>query len=347
MSSQQGSGEGGQSGGKRRTIQFGEYTVVERLGEGGMCHVFRARKRGEVADCALKVLKDELRNDERVVNLFLTEADVALLLEHPNLITTFDAGEINGHYYIAMELIEGRTLDELVAACHRDRIQIPVDFSLYVISEILEGLHGLHTAVGKTGRPLGVVHRDVTPQNIFISFEGRVILGDFGVAHIQAYGDSEPGQAIGKIGYLSPEVVLQEEIDHRSDIFGAGIVLWELLTDERLFESGTDEQLMEAIAEARVPRPRTIDPNLSRGLENALMRALSRRAKDRFESAEEMIYELEPFWSKLLGNPKALSAFMAGIFREEVREWQSRKQGAELETSDLSKLSKLTAKLRR
>jgi serine/threonine-protein kinase len=311
---------------ERKTLQFGEYTVVEHLGEGGMCHVFRARRKGDSQDCALKMLKDERRNDEQLRDLFLTEADIALLLDHPNLIHTFDAGEVNGRYYIAMELIEGRTLGQLQVRSQKLKLDVPPDFSLYMISEILEGLHALHTASGKTGRPLGLIHRDVTPQNIFVSFDGRVILGDFGVAHIQAYGDADPNTALGKIGYLSPEAVLGEEIDRRADIFGAGIVLYEILTDTRLFESGTDEELMQAIAEGRIPRPRTIEPWLSKGLEGVIMRALAKRPKDRFESAEEMIYELEPYWSKQLGNPHAIAAYMSGIFREEAKEWRARKQ---------------------
>lgn len=309
-----------------RVAQLGDYTITERIGEGGMCHVFRARRKGAKKDCALKLLKEDRRRDEEILNLFLTEADVALLVDHPNLIATYDAGEINGRYYIAMELIEGRTLDELVARCEKLRLDIPIDFSLFIVTEILEGLHALHAAVGNTGRPLGLIHRDVTPHNIFVAYDGRVILGDFGVAHIQAYGDIEPGQALGKIGYLCPEVVLAEEIDCRADIFSAGIVLYELLTGTRLFNKGSDEDLMLAIAEARVPRPRTIDPALSRGLETAAMHALTKRPKDRFESAETMIYELEPFWSKLLGNPIAVSAFMSGVFRDEYRAWRTLRQ---------------------
>jgi serine/threonine protein kinase len=293
-----------------------------------MCHVFRARRKGARKDCALKLLREDRRHDEEILNLFLTEADVALLVDHPNLIATYDAGEINGRYYIAMELIQGRTLDELVLCCEKERLELPVDFSLFIVSEILEGLHALHSAVGKTGRPLGLIHRDVTPHNIFVAFDGRVILGDYGVAHIQAYGDVEPGQALGKIGYLSPEVVLGEEIDTRADIFSAGIVLYELLTGTRLYDKGTDEELMLAIAEARVPRPRSIDPSLSRGLETALMKSLTRRPKDRFESAEAMIYELEPFWSKLLGNPIAISAFLSGLFRDEFRTWRASRQAS-------------------
>lgn len=310
---------------KARTAQFGEYTITERLGEGGMCHVFRARRRGENFDCALKLLKEERRRDERILSLFLTEADVALLLDHPNLIHTYDAGEIDNRYYIAMELIEGATLGDLVLRCQQTHIAIPVDFSLFIISEILEGLQALHSAAGKTGRPLGLIHRDVTPENIFISFDGRIIVGDFGVAHIQAYGDVEPGQTLGKIGYLSPEAALGEELDHRADLFAAGILLYELVTDTRLFEKGTDDELMIAIADARVPRPRTLEPALSRGLEGVIMKALAKKPKDRYESAETMIYELEPYWSKQLGNPYAISALMSGIFRPEVKEWRAKR----------------------
>ncbi|MCK6546268.1 serine/threonine protein kinase [Myxococcota bacterium] len=312
---------------KGRTAQFGDYTILEHIGDGGMCHVFRARRKGDSHDCALKLLKDERRDDEQLKDLFLTEADVALLLDHPNLIHTFDAGEVRGRYYIAMELIEGRTLGQIMVRAEKLQLPIPPDFSLYVASEMLEGLHALHNAVGRTGRPLGLVHRDVTPQNVFISYTGRVILGDFGVAHIKAYGGTEPGQAVGKIGYLAPEAVTLEELDHRADVFAAGIILWELLTGHRLFHGKSDDALMEDIVEARIPRPRTLEPSIAKGLEALVLKALAKRPRDRFESAEEMLYELEPFWSKQLGNPYAIAAFLAGTFRQEVREWRARRAG--------------------
>lgn len=299
--------------------RFGPYQIVDRLGTGGMCHVFRARHDDGSIDCALKLLREERRQDEQIRDLFVTEADLALLLQHPNLIRTYDAGEVDDRYYIAMELMEGGTLGEVVKALKERGIPLPPDYAMFILSEILEGLHALHTATGHTGRPLGLIHRDVTPHNIFLSFDGRVILGDFGVALIQAYGDVDPGLVLGKLGYLAPEMIGMEEVDHRSDLFAAGVVLWELLTGERAFDEGTEEEVMEDILEARITRPRKVAPGLSREADSVVMNALARRPKDRFETAEEMLYALDPLWSKELGNPRAIAALVSAVFPEEAK----------------------------
>ncbi len=313
----------------RKTLaRFGKYRIVERLGEGGMCHVFRARHDDHEYDCALKLLKEHRRSDEQILELFINEADLSLLLDHPNLIRTYDAGEIDNRYYIAMELIEGGTLQELLARAKSRRIPIPQDFGLLVISEVLEGLSALHTAKARTGRELGLVHRDITPSNIFLSFDGRVILGDLGAMHIQAYGNFNPNVVLGKIGYLAPEMVLGEEIDLRADLFAVGVVLYEMLTSSRLFFGGTDQELMEQIAEVRIARPRRLNPHLSKELEAVIMRALSRRPKERHDTAEAMIYELERCWSTQLANPYGLAALMAGLYREEVAAWWERRKTA-------------------
>lgn len=310
----------------RKTLaRFGSYRIVERIGDGGMCHVFRARHDDVEYDCALKLLKEARRQDEQILDLFITEADLSLLLDHPNLVQTYDAGEIDGRYFIAMELIEGGTLDQVLARAKKRRLPVPQDFGLYVISEVLEGLHALHSAKAKTGRSLGLIHRDVTPSNIFLSFDGRAILGDLGAAHIQAYGDLNPRVVLGKIGYLAPEMVLAEEIDRRADLFAAGVVLYEFLTGVRLFANASDEELMERIAETRIDPPRRLNPHLHRDLEAVVMRALSHRPRDRFETAEEMLYELEPFWSKSIGNPYALAAMMAALYKDEVSKWWKRR----------------------
>lgn len=309
---------------KPRGTKFGPYTIFERLGQGGMCVVFRARHADMSEDCALKVLRPDRRADERVLDLFITEADLSMLLDHPNLVRTYDAGEHEGRYYIAMELIEGGTLGDLLGQCQRRDIRLPQDFSLYVVSEILEGLHHLHEASGATGRPLGLIHRDVTPQNIFLSFDGRVILGDFGVALIQAYGDASPGEVLGKLGYLAPEMVSMEEVDRRADIFAAGVVLYELLTGQRLYAGDDEEEVLADIAEARVPRPTRVRESISRPLEAAVLEALTKRPRDRFETAEAMLYALEPHWSRHVGNPYALAALLAALYPEQAAAWRAK-----------------------
>jgi serine/threonine-protein kinase len=311
---------------KGKTAKFGDYTISGRLGEGGMCLVFRARRKGDLQDCALKLLREERRNDEQIVDLFVTEADLAMLLHHPNLVETYDAGEIQGRHFIAMELIEGGNLREICAQCQRLGIELPPDFALFIISEVLEGLDAVHSAVGHSGEALGLVHRDVTPQNVFVSFDGRVILGDLGIAQIGAYGQAEHGVAVGKLGYLSPEQVTSEPIDGRSDLFSVSVILFELLTGQRLYDSGGEErEVMEAIAEARAPKLRRLKPSLSRSLEATMAQALARRPKDRFQSAEEMVLALQPLWSPLLANPKALAGLMSGLFRDQARAFRQRR----------------------
>ncbi len=287
--------------------------MLERLGVGGMCLVFRARHEGSDADCALKVLKEDRRHDERIRDLFITEADLSLLLDHPNLLRTYDAGEIDGRYYIAMELIEGGTLSQLLERSQHHALAVPPDLALFAASEALEGLHALHCATGNTGRPLGLIHRDVTPSNIFLTFDGRVILGDFGVALIQAYGPGDPTEVLGKLGYLAPEMIALEEVDHRADVFAAGVVLYELLTGQRCFPGDAEQQVMSDILDVRVARPRRHAPHLSRGLENVLMQALARRPKDRFQTAEEFLYALQPHWSPALGNPYAVGGLLRAL----------------------------------
>lgn len=311
-----------------KSVQFGDYTITGKLGEGGMCAVYRARKKGELTDCALKLLREERRGDERVLDLFVTEADLSMLLHHPNLIETFDAGEVNGRYYIAMELIDGANLKEIAGQCARIGIEMPPDFALFVISEVLEGLEAIHQAESRNGTKLGLVHRDVTPHNVFISFDGRVILGDLGIAHIQAYGETEMGVAVGKLGYLSPEQAVGEPLDGRSDLFAVAVILFELLTGTRLYEGEVEQAVLGDIAEAKAPKLRKLKPTLARDLEGLVSRALQRKPKDRFQTAEELVLALEPFWSPALGNPRTLGGLMRGIFREEARAFDERRRRA-------------------
>ncbi len=307
--------------------RFGPYRILGRLGTGGMCHVFRARHDEGTFDVALKMLREDRRGDEQIRDLFVTEADVSLLLQHPNLVRTYDSGEVDGRYYIAMELMEGGALDDLMKTFKKKEIELPLDFAMFIITEVLEGLQSLHAATGHTGRPLGLIHRDVTPQNIFLSFDGRVILGDFGVALIQAYGDTDPGQVLGKLGYLAPEMVAMEEVDHRADVFSAGVVLWEMLTEQRLYVGDHEDDVLADIVDGRVIRPRDVRPTLSRDTEAAVMTALARKPKERYESAEAMIYALDDLWSKKLGCPAAIASTLAAMWPEDAERWRARRRG--------------------
>ena len=305
-------------------MRFGDYLLTGRLGSGGMCHVFRAYRAEDDLTCAVKLLRDDARKDPKKLDAFVTEADVALLLDHPNLVRTVDAGEHDGRYYIAMELIEGADLRRLVRQCGRIGVALPPDYALYFINQLLRGLGALHAATGRTGRTLELVHRDLTPSNVLVSFRGRVIVSDFGVTQIMAYGTPVAGEAAGKLGYLSPEMVRGEPVDRRSDLFAAGVILWELLAGQRLFDGDDEQALLARIGHDTAPRLRKMHGWIPKGLDAVIAKTLSKKPKDRFSSAPELRAALRPYWSEKIGHPAAVSALLAALFRDEVARWRQR-----------------------
>ncbi len=293
--------------------RFGDYEVLERIGEGGMCQVFRARREDLADDCALKVLKDDARKDPRICDLFLTEADLSLMLRHPNLVRTYDAGEIGGRAYIAMELLDGGTLDRLARRLADEGGRLPDDLALFVVRELLAGLEALHGAKAPSGRPLGVVHRDVTPHNVFLGRDGRVVLGDYGVVHIEAHGASVGGPAPGKLAYLAPEALGPDGVDQRADVYAVGVLLYELLLGGRPFDAPDDATTLDLITEARPTRPRRVRPDLPAGLEAVMESALHRRPAARPRSAGAFREELAPYVDPVLGHGRLLGALVRSL----------------------------------
>jgi eukaryotic-like serine/threonine-protein kinase len=303
-------------------IEFGPYRILERLGEGGMCHVFRARRADHERDCALKVLKDEWKGDAKVRQMFTTEADLSLMLEHSTLVKGLDAGEVGDRMFLALELVDGASLGAAMRETESKGFPLPIDLGLFVVSEVLDGLHAMHEAHSAGGEPLHLVHRDVTPDNVFLGFDGRVLIGDLGVVQVQAYGDSSD-VPLGKLGYMAPEMLQGEAVDRRADVFAAGVIAYELLTGHAPFSADEEREALSKLAEARCPRPSHWTPDMDPELEQLLMKALARRPKDRFESAEIMLLELEPHWSKMLGNPFAVRAMLSALRPYEAQAWRS------------------------
>ncbi len=287
-----------------------------------MCLVFRARKDGANADVALKLLRGELEHDPRIRDLFVTEADLSMLVDHPNLIHTYDAGEVEGRFYIAMDLMEGGSLADLVSRLGDVGLVFPPDLAVFAAGQVLAGLHALHELKSSSGKPLGLVHRDVTTHNVFIDFSGRVILGDLGITHISAYGRTDPGRAAGKIEYLAPEVVAGETPDRRSDIYAVGILLFELLVGERPLihpTDATDEVILGAILDGRIKKPRKIRPSISKGLEEVILGALERKPSNRPQTARALAQQLEPLRSPVLATPALLGGLLAGAFPDRAK----------------------------
>jgi serine/threonine-protein kinase len=265
--------------------RIGRYEVVTPLGTGGMAQVLVARTRGPEGLgrlVALKRILPHLTADPSIVQQFLDEARIGLRLSHPNLVHVYDFGEAQGAYYIAMELVKGVDLDRLIRS-----LKGPLEpaHAVAVVVQALHGLHAAHALRGEDGAPLQLVHRDLSPHNLMVGFDGRVKVLDFGVAKARAQRTvTLPGIVKGKPLYMSPEQARGQRLDARSDLFAMGIILYEALTGRRAFERGDELASMQAICDERLPRPDTISPALWDTLEVAL----AKRPEARFGSAQEM-----------------------------------------------------------
>ena len=230
------------SGEDRSGQLFGKYELLEKIGAGGMAEIYRARARGvegfEKILCVKKILPVYAKN-RAFIEMLVAEAKLSSLLQHANVVQIYDLGQQEGLFYIVMEYVHGCDLLQLLTACTQRKERIPTELALFVISEVAKGLAYAHTATDRRGRPLNIIHRDVSPSNVLLSFDGDVKVVDFGVARadLESQEEDEGGKKSsalkGKLGYMSPELVTGGEIDHRSDIFALGIVLWEALTLRR------------------------------------------------------------------------------------------------------------------
>ena len=282
----------------REPILFGRYLLLERIGVGGMAEVFTARvAEGEGAGrlVAVKRLLPTLAEDPAAVAMFLDEARIAVQLDHPYIARVDDLGQHGAAYYIAMEYVAGRSLKAVVDALAARGERLAVPLCALVGVRMLAALEHAHARCDGAGQPLGIVHRDVSPHNVLLSFEGDVKLIDFGLAHAGERGArQEPGVLRGKTAYLSPEQARGLPVDARSDVFSAGVVLHELLTGRRLFAAPSDLLALEHVLEAPVPSPRASRPEIPEVLAGAVLSALERDRDRRPPSAAALGAALAP-----------------------------------------------------
>ena len=267
----------------------GPYEIVGRLAAGGMAELLVGRRLGPsgfTRMVALKRILPHLASDEDFRNMFLDEARLAAMIQHPNVVRVEDLGQDGNSYYMAMELLQGDT----VASLQRS-LDSPLDpeMATFVVAECAAGLHAAHLLADSEGRSLEVVHRDVTPHNVFVTLDGHVKLIDFGVARAaQRITTTQSGVIKGKFAYMSPEQLRDQNVDHRSDQFSLGVVLFELLTRRRLFARSSQGATVHAVVSEDVPPPSTLQPTLSPQLDAICRRALARRPEDRFSSCAEL-----------------------------------------------------------
>lgn len=273
----------------RATDTFGPYELYERLGLGGMATVHRAKKHGIEGferSVALKRMLSHLAEDNSFVESFIREAKVASLLQHPNIAQVYDFGRINGVYYIAMELVSGFDVRKLLRYANRANESIPLPVVLSILGELCDALEYAHTFVDEHGRPLHIVHRDISPSNLIVAHTGHLKVIDFGIAKASSqHLHTESGLVKGKLGYMSPEAALGMQLTAVADIFSVGVVAWELVTASPLFSSRTDFETMRRIREADIVAPSMHNPSCPPDLDRVILNALERDPDRRLPSA--------------------------------------------------------------
>jgi serine/threonine-protein kinase len=281
---------------------FGKYLLLRQLAIGGMAEVYLARQSGPAGfekECVIKRILPSLAADQQFVNMFLDEARIAARLSHPNIVQIFDLGSIGeGDYFLAMEYIHGVDLQQIEEAEQKRGGHVPLPIAVRVASHVAEGLEHAHRATDSRGQPLGLVHRDVTPSNVIVSFDGVAKILDFGIAKAVAQKSSkrtEIGVIKGKIPYMSPEQVQGEALDARSDIFSLGTMLYEMATGKKPFDGEGPADLSMKILNLEPMAPRALIPDFPPQLAQIIQRAMAKRSIDRWPSARELHEALDDF----------------------------------------------------
>ncbi|MCF8062867.1 MAG: protein kinase [Deltaproteobacteria bacterium] len=306
-----------------KPLRFGKYTLLDRIGVGGMAELYRALitgDRGFEKLIAVKRLLPHLADEDSVVASFIDEAKLAALLQHRNIVQIYDFGSMEGSYFIAMEYLFGKDLQAMMKKARDKDRPLGLANALCIAEQVCEGLDYAHKLKDLQGNPLHIIHRDVSPQNIFINYGGEVKIIDFGIAKASSQSDkTQLGTIKGKVAYMSPEQAQGEPIDHRSDIFAAGILLYEMLTGARLF-SGDPMEVLAQVREARFVPPKEAAPDLPGELHRILERALSMDPAERYQTCGGMYEDLDDCVQKhaLRPTPQALALFMKDLYEEEI-----------------------------
>ncbi len=305
-------------------VHFGKYYLYERLAVGGMAEIYKAKLYGVDGfekNMVVKQILTQYARHEEFVQMFVDEAKICVSLSHGNIVPVYELGQIEDIYFIAMDWVDGKNLGELLDAGLDREMPLSVPHALYITSEILAGLDYAHRKTDEHGEALHIVHRDVSPQNVIISFEGEVKIVDFGIARAATKAHAtEAGVIKGKFGYMSPEQAQGKEVDGRSDVFATGILLYEMLTLERLFHSDSSVFTLERVKRADIPTPSRTNPKLPPQLDAIVFKALERNSRKRYQSAGEMRKDINKFLFQLEQEASAntVTTYMQGLFSEEL-----------------------------
>jgi serine/threonine-protein kinase len=297
-----------------------KYRVLAALGEGGMANVYLAVARGPAGFnklIVLKAIKEELALDPELLTMFLDEARLAARLSHPNVVQTLEVGDLQGRPVIVMEYLDGQPLSQILFKPEAREMNLAM--KLRILAAAIEGLHYIHELADFDGTPLQLVHRDISPHNVFVTFDGQVKLLDFGICKgLISNGRTRTDVLKGKIRYMAPEQMCAETVDRRADIFSAGVILWEIATGERIWQARSEVNVMHAVLNEGVPAPRTVAPQVSPELNDVCVKALATAKEDRYQTAAELLAALDSLLDHMGSRVmlKHVGQFLATAFAE-------------------------------
>jgi serine/threonine protein kinase len=316
--------------------KLGKYELVKRLSVGGMAEIFLARAVGLPGFQKLVVVKrilPQLASKPDFLEMFLDEARIAATLQHPNIVQIYDVCVIGGNYFIAMEYLHGEDVRSILRAALRAKRRIPLEQVLQIMMALCSGLHYAHDRDGFDGEKLEIVHRDVSPGNLMITYEGDIKLLDFGIASAAIRAETQTGAVKGKLGYMSPEQARGEPLDRRTDIFAAGVILYELSVGRRLFKGSSDYEILNKLVEGNFVPPRKMDPAFDEKLEKIILRAIERDRDKRYATALDLQMDLEALARErgVFLSTTSLKKFMHELFGNKVDAWrQAQREGRSL-----------------
>jgi serine/threonine protein kinase len=305
------------------------YQLLAKLAAGGMAEIFLAHgtsAAGVERYCVLKRILPERARDAELVQMFVQEARLAAQLQHPNIASVYDIGMLGDSYFFTMEYVHGETVRSLIERADELRRPLPLACVLTIIAGAAAGLHHAHERHAHDGRPLGIVHRDVSPSNLMVSYEGHLKLVDFGVAKAaDRANETKAGTVKGKIAYLSPEQCRGARVDRRSDLFSLGIVLWELLTGARLYRRAGDFETMSAIVGEPTPRPSTLRSDVPREIDDLVLRLLAKAPAARFQDAGAVVEAIEhaSLQAGAMLSSSAVSRLLRELFGTRIEPWRA------------------------
>jgi serine/threonine protein kinase len=305
-----------------RARRFGAYLLLRKVAEGGMAQIYLAKRVGTEGferDVVLKLMLEALARSKESVEMFLAEARLAAKLSHPNIVQITDLGQIDTSYFICMEYLAGEDLGETLERAKTLNQTIPIEVAAQVALAVCEGLEFAHT-YAEGGRSLGIVHRDMTPSNIIVTYQGTVKIVDFGIAKAETNAiRTSQGQLKGKWMYMAPEQARGENLDGRADIFSLGLTLYELLTGKRLFDRESELAILAAVLDSPIPPPRKFRADIPPDLEKIILKAVDRDLKRRYASAGAMRADLEHFLTSanITRSGPALGRYLAELFGEQ------------------------------